>query len=52
MCEELFYQIINISVSIKLSFVIVKSLQKIIIEKKTLVLPVASKEEMHSFEFI
>ena len=53
MCEELSYQIINTSaVNHKLSFVIIRSLQKIIIEKKTIVLTVASKAEIHFFDVI
>ena len=52
MCEERFYQIINISVVNQAVFCYYQKFAKIIIEKKTLVLAVASKAEIHFFEFI
>ena len=51
MCEELFYQIINISAVNQAIFCYYYKFAKIITEKKTLVLTVARNEEMHFFEF-
>ena len=45
-CDELFYQITNILAVNQAIFI------NIIIEKKILVLAVASNEEMHFFKFI
>ena len=52
MCEELSYQIINTSAVNQAFFCYYEKFVKIIIEKKTLVLRVASKAEIHFFEFI
>ena len=52
MYEELSYQIINISAVNQVAFCYYQKFAKIIIEKKTLVLAVASNEEMHFFELI
>ena len=52
MCEELSNQIINISAVSQAVFCYYYKFAKIIIEKKTLVLAVASNEEMHFFELI
>ena len=52
MCEKRSYQIINISAVNEVVFCYYQEFAKIIIEKKTLALVVASKEEMHFFEFI
>ena len=52
MCEKLFYHIINISVVNQAVFCYYQKFAKIIIEKKTLALAVASNEEMHFFELI
>ena len=52
MCEGLFYQIINTSAVNQAVFCYYCNIAKIIIEKKTSVLTVASMTEMHSFEFI
>ena len=52
MCEELSYPIINISAVNQAVFYYYWKFAKIIIEKKTLVLAVASNEKMHFFEFI
>ena len=52
MCEELSYQIINTSAVNEVVFCYYWKFTKIIIEKKTLVLAVASKAEIHFFEFI
>ena len=51
MCEELSYQIINISAVNQASFCYYYKLAKIITEKETLALAVAKNEEMHFFEF-
>ena len=52
MCEELSYQIINISAVNQAVFCYYQKFPKFIIEKKTLVLGVASNEKMHFFELI
>ena len=52
MCEELSYQIINTSAVNQAVFCYYYNIVKIIIEKKTLVLTVARKTEIHFFEFI
>ena len=52
MCEELSYQIINTSAVNQAVFCYYYNIAKIIIEKKTLVLTVASEAEIHFFEFI
>ena len=52
MCEELSYQIINTSAVNQAAFCYYSNIAKIIIGKKTLVLTVASKAEIHFFEFI
>ena len=52
MCEELSYQVKNISVVNQAVFCYYYKFAKIIEEKKTIVLAVVSNEEMHSFEFI
>ena len=52
MCEELPYQIINTSAVNQAVFCYYYKFPKIIIEKKTLVLVVASNEEMNFFKFI
>ena len=52
MCEELSYQIINTSVVNQAVFCYYYNIAKIIIEKKILVLTVASQAEIHFFEFI
>ena len=52
MCEELSYQIINTSTVNQAVFCCYQKFAKIIIEKKTSVLAVASYAEMHFFEFI
>ena len=49
MCEELPYQIINTSTVNQAVFCHYYKFSKIIIEKKTLVLVVASNEEMNFF---
>ena len=51
-CEELSYQIINISAVNQVVFCYYQKFAKIIIKKKTLALVVASNAEMHFFEFI
>ena len=51
MCEELSYQIINVSAVNQAVFCYYCKFAKIITEKKTLVLAVVRNEEMHSFEF-
>ena len=51
MCEELFYQIINISAVNQAVFCYYSKFAKIIKEKKTLVLAVTRNEEMQFFEF-
>ena len=51
MCEELSYQIINISAVNQAVFCYYYKFSKIIKEKKTLVLAVATNEEMHFCEF-
>ena len=52
MCEKLSYQIINTSAVNQAVFCYYENIEKLIIEKKTLVLMVASKAEIHFFEFI
>ena len=52
MCEELSYQIINIAAVNQAVFCYYQKFAKIMREKKTLVLAVASNEEMHFFELI
>ena len=53
MCEDFSYQIINISAVNQADFCYYKKqFAKIIIAKTTLVLAVASNDEMHFFEFI
>ena len=52
MCEEISYQIINISAVNQAVFCYYYKFAKIIIEKKTLVLVVASNEEMYFFKII
>ena len=52
MCEELSYQIINILAVSQAVICYYWKFATIIIEKKTLVLLVASKEEMQFFEFV
>ena len=52
MCEERPYQIINISAVNQAVFCYYYKFAKIIIEKKTLVLVVASQVDIHFFEFI
>ena len=52
MCEELSNQIINISAVNQAVLCYYLKFAKIIIEQKTLVLAVASNEEIHFFEFI
>ena len=52
MREEFSYQIINISAVNQAVFCYCEKFAKIIIEKKTLVLAVASNAEIHYFEFI
>ena len=47
MCEELSYQIINISAVNQAVFRYYKKFAKAIIEKKTSVLAVATNQEMH-----
>ena len=51
MCEELSYQIINISAVNQAIFCYYYKFAKIATEKKTLVLAVARNEKMHFFEF-
>ena len=51
MCEELSYQIKNISAVNQAIVCYYCKLAKIITKKKTLVLAVARNEEMHFFEF-
>ena len=51
-CERLSYQIINTSAVNQAVFCYYQKFAKIIIEKKTLVLAVASNAEMHFFKFI
>ena len=51
MCEELSYQIINISAVNQAVFCYYQNFTKTIKEKKTLRLAVARNEEMHYFEF-
>ena len=51
MCEEFFYQIINISAVNQAIFCYYYKFAKIITAKKTLVLAVARNEKMHFFEF-
>ena len=52
MCEELFYQTINISAVNQAVFCYYYKFAKIIIEKKALVLVVPSNKEMHFIKFI
>ena len=52
MCEEISYQIIDISSVNQAAFWYYQKFPTIIIEKKTLVLAVASNKKMHFFEFI
>ena len=52
MCENFSYQIINTSAVNQAVFCYYKKFAKIIIEKKTLMLAVARKEEMNFSEFI
>ena len=52
MCDELSYQIINTATVNQAVFFYYYKIAKIIIEKKNLVLVVASKTEIHFFEFI
>ena len=52
MCEELFYQIMNISAFNQAAFCYYSKFAKLIIEKKTLVLAVAGNGEMHFLKFI
>ena len=52
MCEELSYQVINTSAVNQVVFCYYQNIAKIIIEKKTLVLTVASKAEIHFFELL
>ena len=52
MCEDLSYQIINTSAVNQAVFFYYQNIAKIIIEKKTIVLTVANKAEIHFFEFI
>ena len=52
MCEELPYQIINTSAVNQAIFCYYQKFAKIIIEKKTVALAVASKAEIHFSEFI
>ena len=52
MCEEFSCQIMNISAVNQAVFCYYYKFAKLIIEKKTLVLAVASSEELHFFEFI
>ena len=52
MCEELSYQIICTSAVNQAVFCYYWNIEKIIIEKKILVLTVAGKGEIHFFEFI
>ena len=52
MCEELSFQIINTSAVNQAVFCYYYKFAKIIMEKKTLVLMVESKAEIHFFEFI
>ena len=52
MCEKLSYQIINTSAVNQAVFCYYGNIAKIIIEKKTLLLTVTRKAEMHFFEFI
>ena len=52
MCEELSYQIICTSAVNQAVFCYYWNIEKIIIEKKMLVLTVAGKGEIHFFEFI
>ena len=49
MCDELSYEIINISAVNQTVFCYYLKFSKIIKEKKTLVLTVASNEKMHFF---
>ena len=51
MCEELLHQIINSSAVNQAVFCYYKNIAKIIIEKKPFVLMLASKAEIHFFEF-
>ena len=52
MCEQLFYQIVNISAVNQAAFCYYWKFAKIIREEKTLVLAIASNKEMHFFELI
>ena len=52
MCEGLFYQIINTPSVNQAVFCYYWNIAKIIIEKKTLTLTVASQAEIHFFKFI
>ena len=52
MCEEVSYQVKNTSAVNQAVFCYYYKFAKIIIEKKTLVLTVSSKAEIHFFEFI
>ena len=52
MCEELSYQIINTSAVNQAVFCYYPKFAKIIIEKKTLVLTVASNAEIHFLKLI
>ena len=52
MCEEVSYQVKNTSAVNQAVFCYYYKFAKIIIEKKTLVLTVASKADIHFFEFI
>ena len=51
MCEELSYEIINISAVNQAVFYYYQNFAKIITGKKTLVLAVARNEEIRFFEF-
>ena len=51
MCEELSYQILNLSAVNQAVFCYYEKFAKIITEKKTFVLAVARNEEMHFFAF-
>ena len=52
MCEEISYQIINISAANQAVFFYYYKFAKIILEKKTLVLAVARNEETHFLKII